>query len=172
MSKKPASSTSRMYAQRMADGLRHTKLYHSYLTARAVRPCQREAAGGRQSHVASLGRVQMQHRHRRVFRALLMQHADAGALCAVLFLLQTRAVSEKSDGALGSGACDRASRTPHSTPTHMASIGILRMTSVEHRAHTRSSSSNNSSRTRTRSPSERSLPFLSTTFVCSYFSIS
>ena len=59
-----------------------------------------------------------------------LKHADAGALCAVLFLLQTRAVSEKSDRALGSEACDRA------TPTRMASIDSLRMTAVEHRAQT------------------------------------
>ena len=64
----------------------------------------------------SLGGVQMQHRlHRHVYCGLL-QHADAGALCAVLVLLHTRAVSEKSDRALGSGACDRPTRTPHSTP--------------------------------------------------------
>ena len=48
-------STSRMHAHRMADSLRHTKLLYSYLTkgmASAARPCQREAAEGRQSHAA------------------------------------------------------------------------------------------------------------------------
>ena len=64
----------------------------------------------------SLGGVQMQHRlHRHVFCGLL-QHADAGALCAVLVLLHTRAVSEKNDRVQSFGACDRATRTPHSTP--------------------------------------------------------
>ena len=75
-----------------------------------------------------------------------------GALCAV----QTRAVTEKSSSrALGPGACNRAPRTPHSTPhartaqgAPVASIDSLRMTAVEHRAHTRGSSSNSSNNTR------------------------
>ena len=91
----------------------------------------------------------MQHRcHRRVFCGLV-QHADAGALCAVLFVLQTRAVSEKVIVlcALGRVTPPYAHRTAR--PTHIASFHSLRMTAVEHRAHTRSSSSSS-----TGSPSE------------------
>ena len=85
--------------------------------ARAARPCQREAAEGRQSHAAVSwqGADATPMTYRRAFCGLL-QHAHAGAPSAVLFLLQMRAVSEKSDRALGSGACDRGTRTPHSTP--------------------------------------------------------
>ena len=57
-------------------------------------------------------------------------------LCAVSF-------SGKSCRALGSGACDRATRTPHSTPhartaqrAPVGSVDSLRMTAVGHRAHT------------------------------------
>ena len=83
--------------------------------ARAARPCQREAAEGRQSHAAVSwqGADATPMTYRRAFCGLL-QHAHAGAPSAVLFLLQMRAVSEKSDRALGSEACDRA------TPTRMA----------------------------------------------------
>ena len=84
--------------------------------ARVARPHQRKAA-------AKAGKVM----RRRVgsihsiddiavyFVDYLVKHADAGALCAV-YLLQTRAVGEKRSRAPGSGACDRATRTPHITP--------------------------------------------------------
>ena len=96
-----------------------TPSYYTYPTkgmARAAKPCQHEAAEGRQSHAA----VSWQRADATSMTPPcvcgLRQHANAGAPSAVLFLLQTRAVSEKYDRVQGFGACDRATRTPHSTP--------------------------------------------------------
>ena len=142
MSKKPPSSTLRIYARTHIEWqmVCATPSYYSYPTkgmARAAKPCQHEAAEGRQSHAA----VSWQRADATSMTPPcvcgLRQHANAGAPSAVLFLLQTRAVSEKNDRALGSGACDHATRTPHSTPhAHGVDCESLRMIAVKHRAHT------------------------------------
>ena len=64
-----------------------------------------------------------------------MQHANAGAQRAFLFLRQTRAVSEKEIvfWALGRVTAPHAHLTAR--PTHMASTDSLRTTAVEHGAH-------------------------------------
>ena len=109
----------------MADGLHHTTLLPSLTKGMALtaKPCQREAAAKRQSHAAEgwqVGRVQMQHRWHRHLLCRLLQHADAGALRDVVFLLQTRPVREKrSRRAVGSGAA-HAHRTAR--PTHTLHI--------------------------------------------------
>ena len=75
----------------------------------------------------------------------ILQHADAGALCAVLFLLQTRPVSEnRSCRDLGFGATHahrtaRPTHTLHIAPP-VASIDSLGMIAVQHRSNTPSSS--------------------------------
>ena len=110
----------------MADDLRHTNLLSHQGTVHVAGPCQRKAA-------AKAGKVMWP------YTAEGWQGADATSItppcalstaaaclrgCSVccLFLLQTRAISEESGGALSTGACDRATRTArrthalHSTP--------------------------------------------------------
>ena len=114
-----------------------------------VRPCQREAAVSRPS--AAKG-WQGAPATSTIVRCALSTAADLTTLGYDYFLLQTR-VGQRSRSTLGSGACDRATRTPHSTPharttqrVPVAAIDTLRMTAVEHRAHTPSSSSSSSGR--------------------------
>ena len=72
----------------MADDLHHTAIMLSLTKGMALvaRPCQHEAAA-KASQVTRwrVGRVQMQHRWYRRVLCRLLQLADAGALCAVLF---------------------------------------------------------------------------------------
>ena len=112
-------STSRMHAHRMADSLRHTKLLYSYLTkgmASAARPCQREAAEGRQSHAAVSWRGADATSMTPPYVLWTRAACSRGWSGCCFALLPTREVSEKSDRALGSWACDRATYIPHSTP--------------------------------------------------------
>ena len=126
--------------------------------ALGARLCQSEAAEGRQCHAAeSWQGADAASTTPTCVSWLLMQHADAGALRADIFLRQTRSVSGNSCRTLGSGACgtcDRTTRTPHGTP-HVQ--GVDWQSSQDgprtRSTHTRSSSS----RSRTRNPSERSL---------------
>ena len=88
---------------------------HQSTISPKARPCQREAAAkAGKAMRRRVGRVQMQHHDTAVcfvgYCSMLMR-----VLCAVFFLLQTRAVGEKSTRALGSGAT-HAHRTAR--PTH------------------------------------------------------
>ena len=55
----------------------------------------------------------------------ILQHVDAGALCAVPFLLQTRLVSEKTcRRALGLGATHAHRIARHTHTLHIATRGV------------------------------------------------
>ena len=117
---------------RITDGLRHIKLQ------------SQQGHGGAAAKVSKVirrrvGRVQMQHRlHRRMLCRLLQQHADAGALCAVLFAADSSGQRKMySCWALRrhtNTAQHAHARTAQRAP--VASMDSLYMTTVEHIAHT------------------------------------
>ena len=124
--------------------------------ALGARLCQSETAEGRQCHAAesSQGEHATSTTPTCVFW-LLIKHADAGALCADIFLRQTRSVSGNSCRTLGSGACYRTTRTPPRGTPHVHGVDWEPSQDGPRTrsTHTRSSSSCSN----TRSLSEHSL---------------
>ena len=140
MSKKPPSSTSRIYARTHIEWqmVCATPSYYSYPTkgmARAAKPCQHEAAEGRQSHAAMSWQRADATSMTPPCVCGLRQHANAGAPSAVLFCCRRERSAKKMIvfRALGRVTAPHAHLTAR--PTHMASIKSLRTTAVHHGAH-------------------------------------
>ena len=140
MSKKPTPSTSPIYIHRMADGLRHTKL--PLVPHQRHGPCgEAMPTRGCRSPAKSCGGILAGYRcNIDGIAVCLVDNCRmlTRVLCVLFHFCCRRERSAKKvivPWALGRLTAPHAHRTAR--PTHMASIDSLRMTAVEHRAHTR-----------------------------------